>query len=69
MIGKVHSMNIAVHSVDWETAKIAAGYKKMGGTSYADCFARALAKKMDASLATGDSEFNRLKDQISIQWI
>ena len=69
LIEKVKVMKIEVKPVDWNIAKIAAGFKKEGGISYADCFAGALASKMDAALVTGDPEFSRLEDHISIMWI
>jgi ribonuclease VapC len=37
--------------------------------AYADCFAAALSLKLNASLVTGDPEFKKLKERISIQWI
>ena len=49
----------------FEAAKLKGKY----GIAYADCFAVALSVKLNASLVTGDPEFRKLKERISIQWI
>lgn len=65
----VRSMNIEIVPVDWKLAKIAAGFKKSGGISYADCFAAALAKQSGAELITGDPEFKQLEVELEIIWV
>lgn len=47
----------------------ASGLKAMYPIAYADCFAAALSLKLKATLVTGDPEFRRLEEKISIQWI
>ena len=49
----------------YEAAKLKGRYR----LAYADCFAVALSVKLNASLVTGDSEFKKLQERISIQWI
>jgi predicted nucleic acid-binding protein len=49
----------------YEAAKLKEKYR----IAYADCFAVALSVKLKASLVTGDPEFRKLKERISIQWI
>ena len=49
----------------YEAAKLKGKYR----IAYVDCFAAALSLKLNASLVTGDSEFKKLKERISIQWI
>jgi predicted nucleic acid-binding protein len=49
----------------YEAAKLKGKYR----IAYADCFAVALSMKLNASLVTGDSEFKKLKERISIHWI
>ncbi len=49
----------------YEAAKLKGKYR----IAYADCFVVALSVKLNASLVTGDSEFKKLKERISIQWI
>ena len=49
----------------YEAAKLKGKYR----IAYADCFAVALSVKLDASLVTGDREFKKLKERVSIRWI
>jgi len=49
----------------YEAAKLKEKYR----IAYADCFAVALSVKLNASLVTGDPEFKKLRERISIQWI
>jgi ribonuclease VapC len=49
----------------YEAAKLKGKYR----IAYADCFAVALSIRLNASLVTGDPEFKKLREQISIQWI
>ena len=49
----------------YDAAKLKGKYR----IAYADCFAVALSVKLNASLVTGDSEFKKLQERISIRWI
>ncbi len=49
----------------YRAAKLKAQYK----IAYADCFAAALSSQLKASLVTGDPEFKKLSNEISIHWI
>ena len=49
----------------YEAAKLKGKYR----IAYADCFAVALSARLNATLVTGDPEFKKLKERISIQWI
>jgi ribonuclease VapC len=49
----------------YEAAKLKGKYR----IAYADCFAVALSVKLKASLVTGDPEFKKVRERISIQWI
>lgn len=60
---------IRVVEVNRDSAYEAAKLKGKYRIAYADCFAAALSIKLNASLVTGDSEFKKLKERISIQWI
>lgn len=62
----LQEIGIKFIDADWPLTKIAAGFKVKGNISYADCFAAAVAKHNKAALLTGDSEFEQLKDEISI---
>src|SRR5438067_3349490 len=68
-IRELRSIGIEFIDADWRLTEIAASYKAMGGISYSDCFAAALAKHHKAPLLTGDPEFEQLKDEISIVWL
>ncbi len=68
-IAIIRSLGIEFVEVDWPTTQIAARYKALGGISYADCFAAALAKHHKASLLTGDREFKQLEKEIDIVWL
>ena len=49
----------------YEAAKLKGKYR----IAYAHCFAVALSVRLNASLVTGDPEFKKLRERISIQWI
>ena len=55
----------ANRNLAYEAAKLKGKYR----IAYADCFAVALSVKLKASLVTGDPEFKKLRERISIQWI
>ncbi len=68
-IAMMRSLGIKFIEVDWATTQIAARYKALGGISFADCFAAALAKQNKATLITGDQEFKQLEKEITINWL
>lgn len=49
----------------YEAAKLKGEFR----IAYADCFAMALSVKLKADLVTGDPDFKKLQERISIQWI
>jgi ribonuclease VapC len=49
----------------YEAAKLKGEFR----IAYADCFAVALSVKLKANLVTGDPDFKKLQERISIQWI
>lgn len=68
-IEEIFNLPIMLVTADWGLTRQAAEFKARGGVSYADCFAAALAFQHEATLVTGDQEFVRLKDDISIAWL
>ena len=52
-------------NLTYEAAKLKGKYR----IAYADCFAVALSIRLNAFLVTGDPEFKKLQERISIQWI
>jgi ribonuclease VapC len=60
---------IQMVDVNKELAYEAAKLKGEFRIAYADCFAVALSVKLNADLVTGDPDFKKLQERISIQWI
>ena len=56
-------------AADWDLTMAAARFKARNAIAYADCFAAALAKQENARLLTGDPEFRKLENEISITWL
>lgn len=55
--------------ITWERIRAAARLKALGGLSFADCFAAALAKEAGGQVVTGDPEFRRVESKIPVLWI
>lgn len=57
--------------VDWPMTHEAARIKATYALSYADCFAAALARQLDARVVTGDREFRPLEAAgvIDVEWL
>jgi len=55
----------ADQAITYEAAKLKGKYK----IAYADCFAAALSLRLKAPIVTGDPEFKKLGQKISVQWI
>jgi ribonuclease VapC len=60
---------IEIVPVDRQLALRAAHIKAEHPIAYADAFAAALALAAGARLVTGDPEFERLSDNLSIHWL
>ena len=60
---------IQIVDVNKELAYEAAKLKGEFRIAYADCLAVALSVKLDAAIVTGDPDFKKLQERISIQWI
>lgn len=60
---------IRVIDVDRELALSAARIKARTGMGYADCFVAALAEQNDATIATGDRDFQQVEGRIAIEWL
>jgi len=68
-IQEIRGMAIEIAYADWPLTRQAAAFKAGGNTSYADCFAAALAKIRQAELVTGDLELKALEAEIEIEWL
>ena len=60
---------IEVISADASLSKKAGFYKAKNSLPYADCFAAALAHQKQASLVTGDRDFESVQPEITIDWL
>lgn len=60
---------ILLVDVDQEMTYEAAKLKGRYRIAYADCFAAALSGKLKAPVVTGDPEFKKLSNDVSIHWI
>jgi predicted nucleic acid-binding protein len=55
--------------VDRSLALAAAELKGVHRMSYADCFAAALAQRLDAAVVTGDPDFRQVEQLVAIEWL
>lgn len=55
----------ADRSLTYQAAIFKGKYK----IAYADCFAAALANRLNARVVTGDPEFRKLEAEVSIEWV
>lgn len=68
----VESLPFDVISVDDDLVIEAAEIKARVSASYADCFAAALAMRLDVPVITGDDEFvkmRRLHPKLQVEWV
>ncbi len=66
---KVASLPILLAQVSQARIERAAHIKSHRSVSYADSFATALAKELDAIVVTGDKEFKSVEKLISVLWL
>lgn len=66
---QLEQLPINFHSVDKAQVLEAAEIKAQGGLSFADAFAVALSRSLQATLVTGDPEFKKFEPDITIQWL
>lgn len=60
---------IQIIAVDAALAETAGVFSTRYGVPLADAFAAALAKRLNASIVTGDGDFRPLAREVSIQWL
>lgn len=65
----LRSAPIELHAVDEELALGAAEIKARHAMTFADCIAAALARRLDAELATGDPELSPLDGHPRLLWL
>ena len=66
---EIFRLPIEFVETDWELIREAAMIKARYPIAFADCFAAALAFRINASLMTGDPEFRQIKDKLNILWL
>ena len=69
VISQIRKLPLRLMDVDRELTYQAAKLKGKYPLAYADCFAASLAMKLKATLVTGDPEFAKLQDILTIDWI
>lgn len=69
MLARVRELSIEIVDVDAELALMAGALKAASGIGYADCFAAALAQRLDATVVTGDPDFRQVEHLVAIEWL
>lgn len=60
---------IQIIEVDTDLTLKASRLKAKYPVAYADCFAASLAIEKDASVITGDPEFEKMEEEVKVEWI
>jgi ribonuclease VapC len=66
-LNDIRRLSLTIVPVSDETVFAAADFKMAYAISYADAFAAALADRTDATLVTGDPEFDQLRGRIKLE--
>jgi predicted nucleic acid-binding protein len=69
VLSQVERYPIELVEADRALTHKAAIFKGRFKIAYADCFAAALANRINAKVVTGDQEFRKLEKEIEIEWI
>jgi predicted nucleic acid-binding protein len=68
-LSKMLQWPMVVIAVDQNLALKASSFKAMRGLGYLDCFAAALAERLDGIVATGDPDFEAVEDLVEVHWL
>ena len=68
-IGLIQTWPISIHAVDQELALSAARVKATLKMGYLDCFVVALAQRLDATVVTGDPDYQAVEHLVNIEWL
>jgi predicted nucleic acid-binding protein len=63
------ALPVRIVDADLALTHSAAELKATHAVAYADCFAAALARKLDAALVTGDPELRKLGKLVEVKWL
>lgn len=69
MLAYLEAAALEVMAVDRDRVFAAAHIKAKYPLAYADAFAVALARELEATLLTGDPEFKGVSDFITVEWL
>lgn len=69
VLGMLEATALEITDVDRDLALGAAAIRARNPVAYADAFAAALAVRQDATLMTGDPEFQSLEGPVQIHWL
>ncbi len=68
-LSDLYSGPISIHDADRDLVLEAAELKAVHPMSFADCFAAALAMRLDATVVTGDPEFRHVEHLVPVMWL
>jgi predicted nucleic acid-binding protein len=60
---------IQLFEVERSLSLSAARLKAAAGIGYLDCFAAALAQRLDAAVVTGDPDFHQIEHLVAVEWL
>jgi len=69
LVEEIQGLSIEIVDADWKLTYQAAIFKSKGGLSYADCYTAALGQLRQAEVITGDPEFQKLREEITLSWV
>jgi predicted nucleic acid-binding protein len=69
VLGRMDEYPIELVDVDRDLALGAAYLKGSHRMAYADCFAAALARRLDAAVVTGDPDFRQVEHLVAVEWL
>jgi predicted nucleic acid-binding protein len=69
LVEEIQGLSIEIVDADWKLTYQAAIFKSKGGLSYADSYTAALGQLRQAEVITGDPEFQKLREEITLIWV
>ncbi len=68
-IANLPLLDVTIHDATLDLCMQAAALKAEHPVALGDCFAAALARKLNATLVTGDPEFRKLGKLVKVKWL
>jgi predicted nucleic acid-binding protein len=69
LVEEIQGLSIEIVDANWKLTCQSAIFKSKGGFSYADCYTAALGLLRQAEVITGDPEFLKLREEITLSWV